>query len=267
VTTTDPIHAFYQDGNEDSRLREGAGRLELLRTQDILRRVLPTAPARILDVGGGTGVHARWLAEDGHHVDLIEPIPSHVELAARIPGVSAHLGDARTLEFADECCDVVLLLGPLYHLPAPEDRVRVLAEARRVLHPGGTLVAATINRYAGVHDTLSQGRYFDPARRPRIEAAAADGNLRPSENSLFTTAYFHQPPEIAAEVAAAGFGAAGQYGIEGAAWLMGGITAWLDDPEQCALVLRAMRITESDPSLLGVSGHLLTAGVKPATVG
>lgn len=86
---------YYARGKEDARLRQGgapAGRLEFWRTQDVLRRVLPPAPARVLDVGGGSGVHAEWLARDGYGVRLLDPVPLHVEQAARLPGVSARSG-------------------------------------------------------------------------------------------------------------------------------------------------------------------------------
>src|SRR5262245_17859998 len=53
---------YYLEDGERVRLREGLGRLEFWRTQDVLRRVLPAPPARVLDVGGGDGVHAQWLA-------------------------------------------------------------------------------------------------------------------------------------------------------------------------------------------------------------
>lgn len=52
----------------------------------------------------------------------------------------------------------------------------------------------------------------------------------------------------------------GQYGLEGTAWLMGEVDEWLDDPQRRAVVLDVIRRTESEPSLLGASGHLLTAG-------
>jgi SAM-dependent methyltransferase len=253
------ILAYYEQGKEDARLRDGPGLLEFLRTRDVLRRLLPPAPATVLDVGGGSGVHAAWLAGDGHRVEVIDPVPLHVAQAAERLGVTARLGDARELPVPDGAADIVLLLGPLYHLPERPDRLRALTEARRAVRPGGLVVAATINRFAGLHDTMRAGRYFDPAVGPRVDAAGRDGRHDPT-GGMFTTAYFHDPAEVPQEFRDAGLTPTGQYGLEGAAWLMDGLAEWLADDERREAVLTAMRRTESVPSLLGVSGHLLTAG-------
>ncbi|MGW1668583.1 class I SAM-dependent methyltransferase [Streptomyces sp. NPDC002324] len=255
------ILAYYERGGEHTRLREGAGRLEFWRTQDILRRLLPGAPARVLDVGGGTGIHAEWLAEDGHEVEVVDPVPMHVERSGRLPGVTARLGDARALPAEDTAYDVVLFLGPLYHLPERPDRVRALAEAGRVVRPGGVVVAATINRFAGLNDTLRQGNYFIPERRERTDAVSGHGRHRWSPaDPHFTTAYFADPADVPGEFTEAGLAHEGQYGVEGVAWLMGGVEDWLDDPERRHAVLAATRRIESEPSLLGASGHVLTVG-------
>lgn len=255
------VLAYYERGEEDARLKQGAGRLEFWRTQEVLRRLLPEAPARVLDVGGGSGVHAEWLAGDGYEVELVDPVPLHLEQAARLPGVSVRHGDARALPAEDAAYDVVLLLGPLYHLPERADRVRVLGEALRAVKPGGLVVAATINRFACLHDGLQLGHYFMPARRARTDAVLAHGRHVPApEDPLFTTAYFADPAEVPGEFTDAGLVCEGQYGVEGVAWLMGGVEEWLDDPERREAVLSATRRIESEPSLLGVSGHLLTAG-------
>ena len=254
---TPEILEYYARGGERRRLYEGSGRLELWRTQDILRRILPEPRGRLLDIGGGTGVHAEWLAADGWSVDLIDPVPSHVEAAITLPGVTARHGDARALADGDATADVALLLGPLYHLPDPDDRRRALMEAARVVRPGGTVVAATINRHAALHDQLKRGGWFEPERRARLEATSASG--RAYAGGEFTTAYLHRPAEIAAELGAAGLTVTGQYSVEGAVWLMADVAGYLDDEVRRAGVLAALRITESDPSLLGVAGHLLTA--------
>ncbi|MFC0430139.1 bifunctional 2-polyprenyl-6-hydroxyphenol methylase/3-demethylubiquinol 3-O-methyltransferase UbiG [Kutzneria buriramensis] len=99
------MRAYYERDEEDGRLGQGVGLLELVRTKELVRRHLPPAPASIVDVGDGTGVHARWLAELGYDVDLVDPVPLHVGRAAEIPGVTAVLGDARKLDAADESYD------------------------------------------------------------------------------------------------------------------------------------------------------------------
>src|SRR5262245_63806493 len=105
-------------GREAVRLGEGHGVLELARTCEILERWLPAPPATILDVGGGPGPYAVWLARCGYRVTLVDAVPLHVaqaEEAARTAGqvLTTRVGDARTLEEADGSVDAALLLGPL----------------------------------------------------------------------------------------------------------------------------------------------------------
>ena len=134
--TEQAILDFYQAGDEDRRLRApAAGRLELIRTQEILRRSLPPAPALVLDVGGGTGVHAEWLTADGYQVRLLDPVAGHVSVAIA-SGHDAVLGHAGDLPWGDDVADATLLLGPLYHLVSATDRAAALTEAVRVTRPG-----------------------------------------------------------------------------------------------------------------------------------
>src|SRR4051795_13173833 len=123
------VEHYTDEVDEGERIAAGFGQLELLRVQEVVRRHLPPGSLRVLDVGGGTGVHARWLAADGHVVHVVDPVPRHVEEAALLDGVTSELGDARRLTAADDSVDVVLLFGPLYHLSEPEDRLRALGEA------------------------------------------------------------------------------------------------------------------------------------------
>ncbi|WP_030919249.1 class I SAM-dependent methyltransferase [Streptosporangium amethystogenes] len=260
METTPELLAYYGQDREDDRLRVGRGRLELWRTQDVLRRALPPAPARVLDVGGGTGVHAEWLAADGYRVELIDLVPLHVERATRLAGITARQGDARELPVPDESVDAVLLLGPLYHLAERADRVRALAEAVRVVRPGGLVAAATISRYSVMHDTIYLGSYLLEEQRKMAHSAAVDGVML-SPGSGFT-AYLHDPDEVPVEFADAGLPDAARYGLEGPFSLYGDINDWLDDPDRRTLMLDAQRRLESVPSLLGISGHLLTLARK-----
>lgn len=110
------VDHYDREIDEGQRITRGLRQLELLRTREIVRRHLPPAPRRVLDVGGGTGVHAAWLAADGHDVHLIDRVPRHVDQARRLapgPGhITAAVGDARDLPAAPASFDAVLLLGP-----------------------------------------------------------------------------------------------------------------------------------------------------------
>ncbi|MBF4998047.1 class I SAM-dependent methyltransferase [Nocardia sp. BSTN01] len=104
--TFELVEHYSRTSECDRLLRSAHGRLEFLRTQELMRRVL-TLQATALDVGGGTGVHARWPAGDGHSVHLVDPVPRHIEVAATLPGVTAEIGDARRLHTADNSVDAV----------------------------------------------------------------------------------------------------------------------------------------------------------------
>jgi SAM-dependent methyltransferase len=252
------VSAYYGRGGEVERLSAGRGRLEFLRTRDVLERVLPPSPASVLDVGGATGAHARWLAAGGYRVRLVDPVELHVRHAGEIPGVEAVLGDARRLAEPDAAYQATLLLGPLYHLTDRAERVAALREAARVTAPGGVVAAATISRYAGLYDTLARGRYTEPEVRRVTDAEVVTGVHEPFDQDLFTLAYFHHPDEILAEFAEAGLPGAARYALEGAAWLFADRDGWLDGDDRTIALLEALRTTEREPALFGISSHLLT---------
>src|SRR6266567_2146322 len=66
---------YEREADEGHRITEGLAQLELLRTQEILRRHLGAGHLRIIDVGGAMGIHAAWLAEDGHDVHVVDLMP------------------------------------------------------------------------------------------------------------------------------------------------------------------------------------------------
>jgi len=229
----DPLVAFYKERYAESARLE-RNRLEFERTQELLRARLPAPPARVLDVGGGPGVHARWLAEDGYDVELIDVVPAHVEQACRA-GIDARLGDARELSGA---YDVVLLLGPLYHLPDGADRARALSEAARVA--SRLVVAAAISRYAWPQYAIGAP----------VDAAAVAETMRTGVGDpvgSLPDAYSHRPDELAAELRAAGLCDVEVLGIEGPAWFAHA------DPA-------IARLYDAHPEMAGASAHLLAFG-------
>ncbi len=262
------ILSHYRTTDEGSRLGRAHGRLEQARTQELLLRHLPTGPARILDVGGGTGVYARWLAALGHTVHVVDPVPGHVAQALdpSTDGITAAIGDARDLDAADASFDAVLLLGPLYHLTERADRVTALTEARRVVRPGGPVIAAAISRFAALLDGLSGGALGDDRFAAGAATTTATGQHRNETDNTdyFTTAYFHHPDELLPELADAGLEPRARYGIEGPGYWYPDLEERLDDQARAELVLGAARTLESEPTVIGVSAHLLAVGRRPA---
>lgn len=256
------VVSYYASGLEATRFEADSGLLEAARTKELLARHLPEGTS-VLDVGGGPGYYATWLAERGHIVHLLDLVPLHVELVRqRAKGLQleASVGDARCLPFADASWDAVLLLGPLYHLPSRTDRLAAWREALRVCRPGGGVLAAAISRFTPALDGVREGwiaceRSFETVQMQTEHGWRIDGGA-----TSFPPAYFHQPEELQAEAEEAGLRVEAVYGVEGPGWLMGGIEEkWADDVMRERLLWLA-RLTEQDPRTRSLSAHLLLAG-------
>lgn len=262
------IVEHYEGVREEDRISDGFGRLELLRVQEVLRRHLPAAPADVLDVGGGTGIHAEWLARDGYRVRLLDASPRHVRHAAAVLeglGATAELGDARKLSDPDASQDVVLLFGPLYHLVDRDDRLRALREAARVVRPGGLVAVAAVNRFASLFDGLARGLLFEPGFREVVEEDLRSGQHRNPDDrpQWWTTAYFHRPEELREEVAEAGLLVRDLVGVEGLAGYLPDLSARWQDPQDREQILWSARVAESVPALSGLSAHLVLVAGAP----
>jgi ubiquinone/menaquinone biosynthesis C-methylase UbiE len=265
------MQEHYAAVREAERLSAGVGELERVRTQDVLARHLPKAPARILDVGGAAGVHALWLAKHGYEVHLSDPVAKHVEQAkeasraqAKFPIASCTVGDARKIEQKDASSDGVLLLGPLYHLTERPDRLKALREAHRVLRNGGRVIAAAISRFASLMDGLSRDLVADPRFVEIVRQDLKNGQHRnPTDNpQYFTSTFFHHPDELRQEIEDAEFTFEKVVAVEGPVWTMGNFSKHWDDPKKRALLLEFLRTVEEERALLGASAHLIGVGKK-----
>lgn len=265
------INDYYDRAPEEARLSQGPFQLEEARTRELIQRFAPPPPGTVVDVGGAAGAYGLWLAEAGYAVHLLDPVPRLVaeaqrrSVAAKRPLVSCRVGDARALDVPAETADVVLLLGPLYHLTDPGDRARSLQEAARVLKPGGRLFAAAISRCASALDGLARDLLQDPRFGLIVTQDLRDGQHRnPTERlDYFTTAYFHRPEELAGEVLAAGLALEGVYGLEGPGWILPDVAERMADPPRRATLLGVARMLETEPSVLASSAHLLAVARRP----
>jgi ubiquinone/menaquinone biosynthesis C-methylase UbiE len=267
----DPAIAEYYDRwPEEDRLGLGPFQLEEARTRELIQRFAPPPPATVIDVGGAAGAYALWLAHSGYTVHLVDAVPRLVAEANRRsvgaprPLASCRVADARSLEVEAESADIVLLLGPLYHLTEAGERAQALREAARVLRKGGWLFAAGISRFASALDGLVHDLLDDPEFGPIVERDLRDGQHRNPTAKLdyFTTAYFHRPDELEAEVCAAGFALQGVYGLEGPGWILPDVAARLAHARQRKSLLQLARMVETESSLAGMSAHLLAVAQR-----
>jgi SAM-dependent methyltransferase len=162
----------------------------------------------------------------------------------------------------DASFDVVLLMGPLYHLVDASDRQKALLEAHRVLKPGGTLLAEIITRHAWVLDTtlrdhLSQPDIWDVFTR-NIEKGLSQDPEALADGGFW--AYFHRTEELRSELSGAAFASIELVAVEGFGWLLGDLERLLQDP---AHLLRAIRLTETEPSMIGCSAHVIGVATRP----
>jgi ubiquinone/menaquinone biosynthesis C-methylase UbiE len=262
---------YYEQVQEANRLSRIGSQVELIRTQELLNRFLPPAPATILDVGGGAGIHAFWLAQKGYSVHLIDAVPRHIEKALEIskqdpnyPLASMAVGDARKLDYSDNLADAVLLFGPLYHLTERSDRIKALGEAFRILRPTGVALLVGISRFASTVNCLIEGLITDPIFVPIVERDLKDGqHINPTNDpSYFTTTFWHHPDELRQESESVGFKTQAILAVEGPARLLKDFKDHWQQPAQREWLLKIIRQLESESSLLGFSTHIMLVARK-----
>ena len=187
ATRHDMISSFYDQADEDHRLRRTRhGQLEYLTTMALIHRYIEKGSA-VLEVGAGTGRYSVALAKEGYDVTAVELVESNLtilkENAQGIDHLQAFQGDAVHLEsFADGSFDAVLVLGPMYHLYDPEEIHRAIDEAIRVTRPGGVLFFAFLSVYGIMYANYFHGNWA----LGEDENFTKDYKIRHFKEQLFT---------------------------------------------------------------------------------
>ena len=257
------ISRLYENGREDTRLtRSRRGQLEFLTTMDYIHRLCPQ-PAKVLEIGAGTGAYSVALAREGYGVTAVELVDGNLRiLRERGQGLSNLVsvqGDALDLgRWADSAFDLVLCLGPMYHLFDRKDMEQALDEAIRVTRPGGVLMAAFLSVHAILFDNYLQAEpnsfraglaeNFTPAYETRHFAAQGFTGFQVKE---FEALLEDRPVEHLATVA-----------TDGILELAKGRSDFvLSDEDFAAYAAYHLRFCE-ERELLGSSSHLLYVGRK-----
>ncbi len=158
----------YEHSKEENRLTtNNARRIEFLTTTRVMDELLG-AKQKILDCAAGTGIYAFHLAGQGHEVTATDLTPRHIEIISHTIKEKNYTMNTAVLDatdmhcFADESFDVVLNMGPFYHLINESQRRKCLSECLRVLKKGGLLFTAYIPRYyVFQYIAMSDKKYLD----------------------------------------------------------------------------------------------------------
>lgn len=260
------VERFYDEDYEEwERLAFHLPEFEV--TKRYMQKYI-TKPGAVLDIGGGPGRYSIFLAQQGHAVTLVDLSGKHIRQAIdRAAEAGVHLdscihGDALRLHeylYKKEQFDVVLLMGPLYHLLKEEDRIQALKEALYALKPGGLLMAAFISNYAPIQEYASELYDFDSAE-PLLHYLK-DGRNHDGEDVAFTTSYFCSVKEAEALMQNAGLTELVFAGVENVLCGKEKKLHALSEAQKEKWLDLAWRLS-GDRNLLGMSEHFLYIGRK-----
>ena len=264
----DKIKEHYNQQPETDRLDSPLGQLEFIRTKEIISRYLGDESLKILDVGGAVGRYSFWLAELGHQVWLLEPSERHIEIARKKNQEAEHKlagiihGHAGELDFEKNKFDVILNMGPMYHLQKTSQRENVLKKMYRVLKEDGILFSAYISRFASLQDGYKHGYIKNSEAYKLVKKSLATGKHNAPNNKYFTIAYFHHPEEIKPELKNAGFRDTKVLAVEGFLSLVNNLEDYFANENDRQILLEFLSEVEAEETLIGTSNHLLSIAKK-----
>ena len=250
---------YYNKFNEDKRLKRPYGQVEFLTTMKYIREYIgERKDLRILDIGAATGVYSVPLSMEGHSVTAVDLVNYHVGILKQkkermgLDHLQVFRGDARNLKkIPDASFDIVLCLGPMYHVFSEEDKVTVLCEARKKLLPGGILFTAYyMNEYGILIHGFREKAILNSLKEEKVDE---DFHIRNKEEDLFS---FDRIEDIDRYNERAGLKRIKILTPDGPANYMREDIQKMDD-ETFSVFMRYHFSTCERPDLLGAAAHLL----------
>ncbi|WP_298879071.1 class I SAM-dependent methyltransferase [uncultured Polaribacter sp.] len=260
------LNDFYNKASEETRLEKGMGIFEFERIKDLIEKHISKSNSTIIDVGGGTGKYAEWLAKKNHTVHLIEPVLKHIKLAEKRAQklkkpFTVTKGIAQKLPYKNESADLVILHGPLYHLQKKEDRIATIIEAKRVLKKGGIILGFAINATASsvvglMNGMIHANSFFEMCKE---ELTSGIHNAPKDFPFLLADAYYHKPQELKEEFLEQNLKFINLFAVEGMIWLDNEYFANMLDKKKSKTLKALQKLTENDEYLLPFSPHMMIA--------
>ena len=276
MTNFEKVKSYYSIFDEWGRLDAPQGKLEFDLTMPIIINHLPPQ-AELLDLGGGPGRYTIELAKHGYDVhlaDLSRTLLDEAEKRISEYGVknvkSVRQVNAMDLSIYGDCSfDAVLLLGPLYHLTAKNERASCIKEVRRVLKPGGIVFASFIPYLSGAIGIAA--RMFltpDQVSAETLRTVFGCGIFNNKTDRGFQEAFFPTSGEVVALFAEHGFSKI----------LLRSVRGWGDrieeqiynlkneSPQMYATVIDIINQTACNTSIVEMCSHAIYVGKRDDTI-
>lgn len=259
---------YYSQFDEWGRLDREP--LEFTINLHYIKQYLTTSRS-VLDNGAGPGKYAIELAKHGYNITLTDLTPKLVEIAKQKVtelGLTEqfngfHVLNATNLEgISNEWFDASLMLGPLYHLQEEEDRVSAVKELFRVTKKNGIVFVAFQSRMRMTITSLQSPLYWKPNdNMDSIQGFCDHGRFNHNDKGRFTGAYYFDINEIKPFMESNGFETIDLIGSSSIEAMMTNEQKqyWTDQGEYEKL-LNFLITSANDPSILGISSHLLYIG-------
>lgn len=256
----------YENYCEEDRLStNNARRIEFLTTVRVLDEIIKDKKD-ILDCAAGTGIYAFHLADKGHNVTATDITPRHIDIIRNTLNDKPYNMKTAVLDatdmsmFPDESFDVVLNMGPFYHLVNKDDREKCLKESMRVLKKGGILVTAYIPRYYVFQYVAMQNKDFLDANLAKqlVETGELHHN---DEKCFWTDTYYSTCEEMEALYRQHGLNVIDHFAQDGLTpYFAEKVDKWSDDEFKtwCDYHHSVCR----ERSVLGASNHVIIIGEK-----
>lgn len=186
------VEKYYSKYDEDARLTSKSHLPEYILTMKYIEKYL-TKGARIIEIGAGTGRYSIALAEKGYDVTAVELVNHNIEIMKRkakgIKNISIFQGNACDLNFIESAqYDIVLLLGPMYHLFNKDEQHRAISEALRVAKQGAVVFASYCNNETCIYKFFGNGKILN-----QIKKGFVTEDFRATPKNVFQA---YKKPEI-----------------------------------------------------------------------
>ncbi len=271
MTDFERIKGYYSMFDEKNRLtRDNSGKLEYEMTMHILQNYLPKN-GNVLDLGGGAGVYSFSLAKAGYQVYLADLSERLIE-QARVQKeeenvenlVEAEVVNAIDLsKFKNNMFDVVIALGPFYHLTEERERNQCVSEIHRVLKKGGIVIAGFIPYLSGSIAIIERFVYApQQVDANTIAEVFETGKFHNLQNYGFQEGYYATAEEMERMFAQRGFETSCIRSVRGFAYEKEDMIYGIEDKAVYHEVMEAIHKTATDRAIVDMCGHAVYIGRK-----